>query len=103
FIYNPYGRSELTPYKGTKAYLFFEGEQEGQADPVEASDLSRLLINYNIPIAILDSCQSAQVTGQAQSERKGKEESQEKGQSAESGENDKGKSAKSEESENSAG
>ncbi len=38
-----YGRGDLPPYDGLKAYLFLEHETAGQADPVEAGELAGLL------------------------------------------------------------
>jgi tetratricopeptide (TPR) repeat protein len=54
-----YGRPDLEPYEGVKAYLFLEGEEMGQADPVKAGEMVNLLINHQVPIAILNACQSA--------------------------------------------
>ena len=60
-----YGRSEIEPYTGQKAFLFFEGDTKGQADPVEAEELAALLTAKGIPICILNACQSAkQVRGE---------------------------------------
>jgi hypothetical protein len=59
-----YGRPEMERYTGQKAFLFFEGEAKGKADPVEAEELAKLLTNRGIPICILNACQSAkQVKG----------------------------------------
>ena len=51
FLSNAYGRKEIAPYAGVKAFLAMEGEEEDQADLVEATELagqtylnSRLLI-----------------------------------------------------------
>ncbi|MBD2427836.1 tetratricopeptide repeat protein [Phormidium sp. FACHB-1136] len=54
-----YGRPEMERYTGQKAFLFFEGEAKGKADPVEAEELAKLLTNRGIPICILNACQSA--------------------------------------------
>jgi hypothetical protein len=59
----PYGHTLLTPYEGKKAFLFLQSEQETTADPVEAGQLADLLINYQIPIAILNACQSGKQIG----------------------------------------
>ena len=60
----PYGRRPLTPYEDKKAFLFLQSEQEETtADPVEAGQLADLLINYQIPIAILNACQSGKQVG----------------------------------------
>ena len=58
-----YGRDEIEEYSGLKAYLFLEGTQEGLADPVEATELAGLLINHQIPVAILNACQSGKQVG----------------------------------------
>jgi len=54
-----YGRSDIKPYTGVKAFLFLEGETPGQSDPVEAQELAHLLTNQGIPVCILNACQSA--------------------------------------------
>jgi tetratricopeptide (TPR) repeat protein len=53
-----YGRSDIEPYDGLKAFLFLEGAEEGQSDPVEARELANLLIAHQVPIVILNACQS---------------------------------------------
>lgn len=53
-----FGREDLKPYEGLKAFLFFEGEQKGKADPVEAGELAALLTGKGIPVCILNACQS---------------------------------------------
>ncbi|HEY6406709.1 MAG TPA: CHAT domain-containing protein, partial [Ktedonobacteraceae bacterium] len=58
-----YGCTDIAPYEGHKAFLFLDGEQDEQADPVEASELSNLLLTYQIPIAILNACQSGKQVG----------------------------------------
>ena len=58
-----YGRDKLAPYEGVKAFLFLERAQEGQADPVEATELARLLLTHQVPIAILNACQSGMQVG----------------------------------------
>ena len=55
---NRYGRSDLPAYSGVKAFLFLEGESKGKADPVEATELAKLLTGSGIPICILNACQS---------------------------------------------
>ncbi len=66
FVFNQrYARQDLQPYKGDKAFLSFESEQEeSKADLVEASELARLLIAHHIPIAILNACQSGKQVGE---------------------------------------
>ncbi|MEL6230645.1 MAG: CHAT domain-containing protein, partial [Cyanobacteria bacterium J06627_3] len=50
---------QLSDYSGTKAFLFLEGVQKGQANPIDAQKLADLLTNKGIPICILNACQSA--------------------------------------------
>ena len=54
-----YGRARLAPYAGVKAFLFLESGAPEVADPVEATELANLLLTHQIPIAILNACQSA--------------------------------------------
>ncbi len=58
-----YGRSDLQPYEGVKAFLFLEGDKAGEADPVEASELAELLTGKGVPVCILNACQSAKQEG----------------------------------------
>ncbi len=62
-----YGRANIEAYEGYKAFLFLEGEQNGTSDAVEAGELAELLITHQIPIALLNACQSAkQIDGTAE-------------------------------------
>ncbi|MEW6349111.1 MAG: tetratricopeptide repeat protein, partial [Thermodesulfobacteriota bacterium] len=98
-----YGRSDIAPYPGLKAFLFLEGSEDGRdkakepqkptepaktsrradpaeaqerakrceavqpADPVEANELADLLITHQVPIVILNACQSGkQVKGEGE-------------------------------------
>jgi tetratricopeptide (TPR) repeat protein len=56
-------RMRLEPYTGYKGFVFLESEVEGRADPVEAGELATLLQNYNIPLVILNACQSGKQVG----------------------------------------
>lgn len=58
-----YGRADIQPYRGQKAFLFLEGEGEAAADPVEAQELTDLLLAHQIPVAILNACQSGKQVG----------------------------------------
>ncbi|GJD22722.1 hypothetical protein RIVM261_076780 [Rivularia sp. IAM M-261] len=53
-----YGREDIKPYEGLKAFLFLDGESKGKADPVEALELANLLTLKGIPVCILNACQS---------------------------------------------
>ncbi|MEM7537288.1 MAG: CHAT domain-containing protein, partial [Chloroflexota bacterium] len=66
-----YGRATIAPYEGEKGFLFLDhaessGEkgQRGTPDPVEASELAELLKTHQIPVAILNACQSGKERGQ---------------------------------------
>ncbi len=56
-----YGRNNIQPYKGQKGFIFLEGLKG--ADPVEAQQLGDLLINYHIPVVVLNACQSGKQAG----------------------------------------
>ncbi len=53
-----YGRADIQPYTGQKAFLLFEGDTRGKADPVEADEIAALLTGKGVPICILNACQS---------------------------------------------
>lgn len=64
-----YGLEDLEEYPGVKTFLIFEGATKGKAIPVEASELANLLTNQNIPVCILNACQSGkQIRGQGDGE-----------------------------------
>ena len=63
FVGPRYGRDHLPPYQGRKAFLFFEGDRDGQPDPAEASEVADLLKTHQIPICILNACQSGKQVG----------------------------------------
>jgi tetratricopeptide (TPR) repeat protein len=64
YLYNQrYGRQDLLPYEGEKAFLALESEQDNQSDLVEAAELANLLINHQIPIATPNACQSGKQIG----------------------------------------
>ncbi|HLP92287.1 MAG TPA: tetratricopeptide repeat protein [Nostocaceae cyanobacterium] len=54
-----YGRSDIKRFEGWKAFLSFEGENSGEVDLVEASELADLLTGKGVPVCIVDACQSA--------------------------------------------
>ena len=59
-----WGREDIQPYEGVKAFLFLDGESKGKADPIEAGELANLLTGKGIPVCILNACQSGkQVRG----------------------------------------
>ena len=64
--YQRYGRNEIQPYEGVKAFLSFEAdndEHENKSDLVEASELASLLVKHHVPITILNACQSGKQIG----------------------------------------
>ncbi|HKX30164.1 MAG TPA: tetratricopeptide repeat protein [Blastocatellia bacterium] len=64
FVYQSrYGRDDLERYEGQKAFLLLEGETGKRADPVEAGELATLLLRHQIPIVILNACQSGKQVG----------------------------------------
>jgi tetratricopeptide (TPR) repeat protein len=57
-----YGRSsieEFEQFEGVQAFLSFEGEQKGETDLVEASELADLLKKRGVQVCILNACQSS--------------------------------------------
>ena len=68
YVYNArYGRPDIAPYEGVKAFLAFESEGQGDIDLVEASELARVLMTYKVPITILNACQSGKQVGASES------------------------------------
>ncbi|MEM8723298.1 MAG: CHAT domain-containing protein [Cyanobacteria bacterium P01_G01_bin.39] len=63
-----YGREEIEEYDGFKAFLALEGEEIGEYDPVEASEIADLLTGKNIPVCILNACQSGKQLNQQEAE-----------------------------------
>lgn len=63
FLYQArYARNDIEPYEGHRAFLFFDGDGD-RADPAEAGELADLLIAHQIPVAILNACQSGKQVG----------------------------------------
>jgi hypothetical protein len=63
-LYNErYGRSDIQPYEGAQAFLAFEGAEDTPVDRVEASELADLLVTHQVPVAILNACQSGKQIG----------------------------------------
>ena len=64
FLYQArYGRSDIQPYEGRKAFLCLEGAEDNQADPVEAAEAANLLIHHQVPVVVLNACQSGKQVG----------------------------------------
>ena len=58
-----YGLPNLSQYDGLKAFLFFEGDEAGQAVPVTAQEMSNRLSKFGISACILNACQSGKQVG----------------------------------------
>jgi tetratricopeptide (TPR) repeat protein len=58
-----FGRGDIKEYEELKAFLFLESEKEKQSDPLEAGELANLLLEHQIPITILNACQSGKQVG----------------------------------------
>jgi tetratricopeptide (TPR) repeat protein len=54
-----YGRGELQPFEGKKAFIFLNHEQTGKAAPISAESLTDLLFQHGVPVVLLNACQSA--------------------------------------------
>ena len=59
----PYGHRVIEQYEGRKAFLSFEEVNDDKPDLVEASELANLLTEHDVPIAILNACQSGKQVG----------------------------------------
>ncbi|HET8841337.1 MAG TPA: tetratricopeptide repeat protein [Ktedonobacteraceae bacterium] len=59
-----YGRDVLQSYEGMKAFLLLEREEDHSPDLLEATELAQLLRVYQIPIVILNACQSSKQVGE---------------------------------------
>ncbi|WP_414562537.1 MULTISPECIES: tetratricopeptide repeat protein [unclassified Anabaena] len=68
FYKGRYGRGDLQPFDGVKAFVCFEGESQGKVDLVEASELAALLTGKGIPVCILNACQSGKQVKNSASE-----------------------------------
>ncbi len=68
FYKGRYGRGNLQPFDGVKAFVCFEGESQGKVDLVEASELAALFTGKGIPVCILNACQSGKQVRNSASE-----------------------------------
>lgn len=64
-----YGRSDLVKYDGLKPFLVLEGDAKGQSDLVEATELADLLTGKQIPVCLLNACQSGKQVSNVESYR----------------------------------
>ncbi|MEI6758692.1 MAG: CHAT domain-containing protein, partial [Chlorobium sp.] len=64
-----YAQQPIEPYTGHRAFLFFEDEEEteGGGVAVSADDLANLLNMRQIPIVVLNACQSGKQVGETES------------------------------------
>ncbi|WP_441233725.1 tetratricopeptide repeat protein [Bradyrhizobium sp. 930_D9_N1_4] len=62
-----WGREEIAPYEGSKAFLCFQPEKDDPTGLGEAEELAGLLLKHKIPIAILNACQSGRQVGAEES------------------------------------
>jgi len=58
-----YGRTQIDSYSGMKAFLVLEGNEDGEQDLVEATELADLLTGKRIPVCMLNACQSGKQLG----------------------------------------
>jgi len=63
FFQSSYAHPDITSYNDEKAFLFFAGSEPGKSDPVEAVQLASQLTKHQIPIVILNACQSGKQVG----------------------------------------
>jgi tetratricopeptide (TPR) repeat protein len=54
-----YALDDPEPFEGKRAFLFFETEKKGVSLPVEAAEMAALLESKQVPVCILNACQSA--------------------------------------------
>lgn len=54
-----YALDDPEPFEGKRAFLFFETDKKGVSLPVEASEMAALLETKQVPVCILNACQSA--------------------------------------------
>lgn len=59
-----YGTPLHTSCAAYEGHLIFESAS-GQSEPIETGRLSQLLAEYNIPIVVLNACQSGRIDGYA--------------------------------------
>jgi len=62
-----WGRGEIAPYEGSKAFLCFQPTKDDPSGLGEAKELAELLLKHKIPIAILNACQSGKQVGAEES------------------------------------
>jgi hypothetical protein len=62
-----WGRGEIAPYEGVKAFLSFQPAKDDASGLGEAAELAGLLLKHKIPIAILNACQSGKQVGAEES------------------------------------
>ncbi len=58
-----FGRADLPPYEGLKGFVFMESGPDNRSDPVAAEELAALLLNHQVPLVVLNACQSGKQIG----------------------------------------
>ena len=67
-----YDRQDIQPYPGERAFLFLESAEVGKSEPVAATELAKLLVKHQIPVALLNACQSGKIP-EGEEDEEGKE------------------------------
>ncbi len=71
-----WGRGDIQPYEGVRGYVFFEKEAspatqssatKDNADAVQAGELAALLQQFQVPMVVLNACQSGKQVGEHES------------------------------------
>ncbi|WP_420632265.1 tetratricopeptide repeat protein [Candidatus Leptofilum sp.] len=62
-LYKGYGQDKIEEFEGEKAFLSFNGAKEGESNLVSDDTVAGLLASHQIPIAILNACQSGKQVG----------------------------------------
>jgi hypothetical protein len=64
--FSDYAQSPMEPFDGLQAFIFFDEPGQDKGDPVSAQDLAALLQARQIPIAVLNACQSGKQVGDSE-------------------------------------
>ena len=66
-----YALDDPEPFEGKRAFLFFETGKKGVSLPVEASEMAALLESKQVPVCILNACQSGMATSKKSNRENG--------------------------------
>ncbi|HEU4760511.1 MAG TPA: CHAT domain-containing protein, partial [Dehalococcoidia bacterium] len=58
-----YARPDIARYDGEKAFLAFAADAPGKSDLAEAGEVADLLKSHQVPVAVLNACQSGKQVG----------------------------------------